>query len=198
MIIKICALTPELYRELSAAFSDVKTVEIVALPFENINGCDAMVSAANSFGLMDGGVDLAITRFFGEQLQHRVQKHILRQYLGEQPVGTAFVIGTRKPEFPWLIHAPTMRVPLIIAGTDHVYQATRAALVAIYHHNENSRSPIKSVVFPAMGTGCGRVSPKSCAMQMRAALDSVTRRPNYLSWDFANQRQSAIESIACV
>lgn len=36
-----------------------------------------MVSAANSFGLMDGGVDGAITMFFGDQLQKRVQKHIV-------------------------------------------------------------------------------------------------------------------------
>ncbi len=53
-----------------------------------------MVSAANSFGLMDGGVDAAITTFFGSQLQARVQNHILREYLGEQPVGSAFVIET--------------------------------------------------------------------------------------------------------
>ena len=45
-----------------------------------------MVSAANSFGLMDGGVDLAITNFFGVDLMDRVQAHILRDYLGEQPI----------------------------------------------------------------------------------------------------------------
>ena len=75
-----------------------------------------MVSAANSFGLMDGGVDAAITAFFGTQLQTRVQNHILREYLGEQPVGTAFVIETGDNNHPWLVHAPTMRVPLTIDG----------------------------------------------------------------------------------
>jgi hypothetical protein len=45
--------------------------------FENLPAFDCMVSPANSFGIMDGGVDYAITRFFGEQLQASVQKMIL-------------------------------------------------------------------------------------------------------------------------
>ncbi len=50
----------------------------------------------------------------------------------EQPVGTAFVTETGNSKHPWLVHAPTMRVPLIIDGTDAVYNATRAALLAIF------------------------------------------------------------------
>ena len=195
MKIKICCLSGSLFSAFSEVFADVEAVEIVATPFEAVQDCDAMVSAANSFGLMDGGVDAAITAFFGEQLMHRVKKHIVRQYLGEQPVGTAFIIGTRSERFPWLIHAPTMRVPMNIAGCDHVYQATRAALVAIHHHNEHSRSPITSVCFPAMGAGTGGVSPRSCALQMRLAYDSVNQRPSYLDWNFAIVRE---KSIACV
>ncbi|EBR8491967.1 phage tail protein, partial [Salmonella enterica subsp. enterica serovar Hull] len=120
-----------------------------------------MVSAANSFGLMDGGVDAAITAYLGPQLQERVQQNIIREYLGEQPVGTAFVIETGNSKYPWLVHAPTMRVPLIIDGTDAVYNATRAALLAIFQHNKSAGEDrkIKSVVFPAMGAGCGQVSP---------------------------------------
>ena len=71
-----------------------------------------MVSAANSFGLMDGGVDLAITRFFGVQLMERVQAHILQEYLGEQPIGTSFTIETGHPKHPFVAHTPTMRVPM--------------------------------------------------------------------------------------
>ena len=48
---------------------------------------------------MDGGVDLAITNFFGVDLMKRVQERILRDYLGEQPVGTSMIVetGDRKP-----------------------------------------------------------------------------------------------------
>lgn len=53
-----------------------------------------MVSAANSFGLMDGGIDAAITDFFGKQLPVRVQARIISEYGGVQPVGTSFIIET--------------------------------------------------------------------------------------------------------
>ncbi|EBY7536365.1 phage tail protein, partial [Salmonella enterica subsp. enterica serovar Virchow] len=116
---------------------------------------------AETFGLMDGGVDAAITAYFGSQLQERVQQNIIREYLGEQPVGTAFVIETGNSKHPWLVHAPMMRVPLIIDGTDAVYNATRAALLAIFQHNKSAGEDrkITSVALPAMGAGCGQVPP---------------------------------------
>ncbi len=40
---------------------------------------------AETFGLMDGGVDAAITAYFGSQLQERVQQNIIREYLGNSP-----------------------------------------------------------------------------------------------------------------
>ena len=42
--------------------------------------CDAIVSPANSFGFMDGGVDYAIIKYFGYDLQKRVQQMILEKY----------------------------------------------------------------------------------------------------------------------
>ena len=39
----------------------------------------------------------------------RVQLHILDQFFGEQPVGTAFILPTDHPDVPFLAHAPTMR-----------------------------------------------------------------------------------------
>src|SRR5437868_6946526 len=75
-------------------FKNLPGAAVVNDRFENLPEFDCMVSAANSFGLMDGGVDLAIIGFFGIELMDRVQQHILTEYLGEQPVGTSFVIET--------------------------------------------------------------------------------------------------------
>ncbi len=121
---------------------------------------------AETFGLMDGGVDAAITAYFGSQLQERVQQNIIREYR-EQPVGTAFVIETGNSKHPWLVPAPTMRVPLIIDGTDAVYNATRAALLAIFQHNKSAGEDrkITSVALPAMGPDVVR-SPDSVARQI--------------------------------
>lgn len=177
-------------------FQNTENVEIIRRPFETIPEFDCMVSAANGFGLMDGGVDAAITAFFGTQLQRRVQKYIIQEYLGEQPVGTAFVIETGNSKHPWLIHAPTMRVPLIIDGTDAVYNATRAALLAIFQHNKSAGEDrkIKSVVFPAMGAGCGQVPPDSVARQMKLAWDSFTNPPTEINWQYASARHNAVFS----
>lgn len=177
-------------------FQNTENVEIIRRPFETVPEFDCMVSAANSFGLMDGGVDAAITAYFGTQLQKRIQQHILSEYLGEQPVGTAFVTETGNSQHPWLVHAPTMRVPLIIDGTDAVYNATRAALLAIFQHNKSAGEDrkIESVVFPAMGAGCGQVPPDSVARQMKLAWDSIRNPPKAINWQYASARQNAVFS----
>jgi O-acetyl-ADP-ribose deacetylase (regulator of RNase III) len=107
-----------------------------------------MVSAANSFGLMDGGIDGAITRYFGPQLMVRVQERIRRDYWGEQPVGTSFIIEAWNPKassdpslisgYRWLAHTPTMRVPADIFHTDNVYLAMKAMLKAVADYNNET------------------------------------------------------------
>jgi len=190
----LSAPVPAMAEAFRNAFEGMENVEVVEAPFETISEFDCMVSAANSFGLMDGGVDAAITAFFGTQLQSRVQKHIIDYWCGEQPVGTAFVIGSGKASYPWLVHAPTMRTPSIIAGTDSVYAATWAALMAIEKHNSEhyGHSRIHSVVFPAMGAGCGEVPFESVAAQMKLAWHNANNPPAAITWDYALSRTKAI------
>ena len=57
--------------ELQERFESYPNVQVENKRFEDLEEFDCMVSPANSFGLMDGGVDAAITKFFGEQLQER-------------------------------------------------------------------------------------------------------------------------------
>ncbi|EPS8871836.1 macro domain-containing protein [Salmonella enterica] len=192
----LSAPEPAMAAAFECYFQNTDNVEIIRRPFETVPEFDCMVSAANSFGLMDGGVDAAITTYFGTQLQRRVQKYIIQEYLGEQPVGTAFITETGDGEHPWLIHAPTMRVPLIIDGTDAVYNATRAALLAIFQHNKSvaEYKKIKSVVFPAMGAGCGQVPPDSVARQMRLAWDGFINCATEINWQYASDRQNAVFS----
>jgi O-acetyl-ADP-ribose deacetylase (regulator of RNase III) len=63
---------------LAEYFQQFENVAIIHSKFENLTKYDCMVSAANSFGLMDGGVDLAIST----QLQSKVQKYIIENYDG--------------------------------------------------------------------------------------------------------------------
>ena len=95
---------------------------------DNIDKIDAVTSSANSFGIMDGGLDKALVDFFGEQLQANVQRVIQEEFLGEQPVGTCATIdipGYNKK----VLHTPTMRIPQPILDPRIIYTATRSTLV---------------------------------------------------------------------
>lgn len=155
------------------AFEDVAGVsvhegDLFAYP------ADAIVSPANSFGIMDGGLDLAIRDRLGHEVQRRAQDVIVVRFHGELPVGMAVVVRTDHASWPHLVVAPTMRVPENIARTLNPYLAFRAALLAVAANNAEPDAPaIRSVLCPGLGTGIGGVEPRRCALQMRMALRNV-------------------------
>src|SRR5881275_1249213 len=105
-------------------FGGLPKVRVIRGRFEDLEPHDCFVTAGNAFGLMEAGIDAAVVAFFGDELMERVQHRILDEYLGEQSVGTAFIISTGHPDYPFIAHAPTMRVPGNVDGTDKVYSAT--------------------------------------------------------------------------
>ncbi|MEH2204478.1 MAG: macro domain-containing protein [Nostoc sp.] len=173
-------------------FNYLPNVEIVNNYFEWLPDFDCMVSPANSFGMMDGGIDAAIIRFFGHSLMARVQQRILEDYLGEQPVGTSMIVETGHHKHPFLAHTPTMRVPMIIAGTDIPYIAMWAMLLAVRHHNQHARQKINTIACPGLGTGIGRVPYTEAARQMALAYDHFLYPPKHLNCIVAAERQLQI------
>lgn len=178
--------------EFAVAFNGLPGTEVVAGRFEDLPAFDCMVSAANSFGLMDGGVDAAITQFFGVGLMDRVQARIRQEFLGEQNVGTSIIVETGHPKHPFLAHTPTMRSPMEITRTDNVYRAMWAMLLAVRQHNLQSSQRIQIVACPGMGTGTGRVPYAEAARQMAMAYRNFLYPPEELDWDLAMNRQLAI------
>jgi O-acetyl-ADP-ribose deacetylase (regulator of RNase III) len=126
---------------LEESFGGLPGVEVVRSPFADIPEFDCIVSPGNSFGLMDGGVDAAISCYFGWDLQERVQRRILDELLGEQPVGTSLIVETGHPEHPFLAHTPTMRVPMPVAKTDNKLDAGHTTTVT---YKIRARFPIKA------------------------------------------------------
>jgi len=141
---------------------------------------DAVVSPANSFGFMDGGIDLAYRRHFGMDLQSRLQARIRSEFFGELHVGQATVVPTGQEAIRYLVAAPTMRVPDHIGDTVNVYLAFRAALLAVLAHNDGSPAAIDSLRVPAMGTGVGAMPLARAARQMHAPYLSVFETPGWL------------------
>lgn len=142
---------------------------------------DAIVSPANSFGFMDGGIDRLYLERYGNEIQGRVQEIIRSDHGGELLVGGAAIIETDNEQHPYLIAAPTMRVPMNLESSINPYLAARAVFRLILHdkfkhgtkQGQFIQDRIGSVVFPGLGTGVGQVPPIMCAKQMRAAIEDV-------------------------
>src|SRR3954452_11110585 len=173
-------------------FAGLPGARVVRGRFEDLGPHGCFVTAGNAFGLMTAGIDAAVVRRFGEDLMARVQHRIMDQYFGEQPVGTAFILPTGDPALPFVCHAPTMRVPGSIEGTDKVYAATWAALLAVVAHNRTGAGRIEVVALPAMGTGFGGVLFGEAARQMAVAYRHLLEPPHRLDWDWVAARQLAI------
>lgn len=163
-------------------FSNCSEVEVIAGDYFQ-RPADAMVSPANSFGIMDGGLDLAIRDQLGFSVQERIQAVIVEHYHGELPVGAAEIVPTDNPRWKLMVAAPTMRIPEPIPFTINAYLAFRAILVAVENFNKKAgRREIDSLVCCGLGTGIGKVEANKCAMQMRAAYQVVrnpSRIPSY-------------------
>lgn len=142
---------------------------------------DAVVSPANSFGFMDGGIDHRYSMRFGWGVQQRLQQMIRAHHHGELLVGSAEIIETQDPRILFVIAAPTMRVPMVLRDSVNPYLAARAVLLLIKHGliregalaGEPVSTVVRSVAFPGLGTGVGRIGPNTCAHQVRAAIEEV-------------------------
>lgn len=82
--------------------------------------------------------------------------------------------------------------PGSIAGTDKVYIAAWAALLAVEAHNRSNDQKVRTVAFPSMGTGFGGVGFSEAARQMAAAYRHYLQPPHRLNWDVVADRQKAI------
>jgi O-acetyl-ADP-ribose deacetylase (regulator of RNase III) len=163
---------------------------------------DAVVSPANSFGFMDGGIDHLYSDRFGWHVQDRLQELIRARHGGELLVGTAEIVETGRARPLFVIAAPTMRVPMVLRDTVNPYLAARAVFRLIRHGTvpagdlagEPVARVVSSVAFPGLGTGVGRVGPNTCARQVRAAIEDALLGPNPFprTWAEAQQRHQLL------
>jgi O-acetyl-ADP-ribose deacetylase (regulator of RNase III) len=128
---------------------------------------DAIVSAANSFGWMDGSLDLVYSRYFGWELQSNLQKAIAIRSMKELLIGEALTVPTGHDRIRYLISAPTMRIGQDVSDTANAYLAFKAALIEAQRHG------FQSILCPGLGTAVGRIAPELAAKQMHNAYKEV-------------------------
>lgn len=151
---------------------------------------DVIVSPANSYGIMDGGMDDAISRAFSPSndylaLTRVVQRKLYDEYRGFAPPGTCTLIdipdsfidisrnvwGTRTVAL-----CPTMRTPQDVRwDKEVVYESIWTLLCAIDKHNRTVREggngrEIRSLMMTPLATGAGGVSARKWANQMVLAV----------------------------
>ena len=190
----LCDVNPEVVAAWRVYFQDTPNVTVTQGSIFEVR-CDALVSPANSFGFMDGGIDMAISQYFGWGVQEELQTLIRRKHHGELLVGQAEIVPTHHVRIPHVITAPTMRVPTILGReTVNIYLATRAVLLLVQHGSFEDGTPIRELVqrvaVPGMGTGVGKVPPEVCARQMKQAVDDFLKGPFAFptSWYDAQRR----------
>ena len=147
-------------------FVDVDNVDVVHSDFDSFmrsHKVDCVVSPGNSRGVMAGGYDRALSEYFGWDLTKRVQAYINKNFEGQQPVGSSFIIDTLTPGIN-LIHTPSMIFPSKIEDPNVVYECTKSTLRVAVENN------VKSIVIPAFGGACGGLNPDVIAQNMYNAI----------------------------
>lgn len=122
----------------------------------SILGVDAqvIVNAANSYGLMGGGVAGVIRRAAGSAVEAEARQQ------APIAVGCAVLTSGGRTQFEGIIHAPTMPEPAMRVPAENIALATHAALALADERG------FRSLAFPGMGTGVGGVAVAKAARLM--------------------------------
>ena len=171
MRIVLCAFDKVLYQAWIEALPGVlpvleSAVHEIAVQTGDITklAVTAVVSPANSYGYMRGGVDLAYTLRFGIGVEESVRARIATLPGSLLPVGEALAVATGDSIIPYLVSAPTMKTPKHLSGPQPVLAATRAAVRCAMDQGYDS------LAFPGMGTGTGGLDLNVAA---RAMLEGI-------------------------
>jgi len=166
MKLHLVDINPDMCAAWEDAFAVCPEVEIIQ---GNIlyYAVDCIVSPANSYGHMDGGIDELYTKYFGNQLQVRLIEEIMRRFSkGLLPVGKALLMRTKDEKIPFMISAPTMEGPMSLERPHNVFFAMNAMLSCA----EKNRELIHDIYCPGLGTGVGRVPFEAAAQEMVKAF----------------------------
>jgi len=140
--------------------------------FSDIGAADAVISPANSYGHMDGGIDARYVEYFGRSLQESIYAKLHNVHGGFLPVGSATVVATQHRIIPYMICAPTMELPSVVAESDNAYRAFLAALLAARERG------FSIVLTPGLATCKGAMPPDKAAWQLREAWRMFQAQPD--------------------
>ena len=128
---------------------------------------DAIVNAANNHLWMGVGVAGAIKRKGGDEIEKEAMSK------GPIAVGDAVVTKAGKLKAKHIIHAAVMGQELV-TNEEHIKNATLNSL------KRAEELKIKSIAFPAFGTGVGGFPVDECARVMLAEVKDFSKNAKFL------------------
>lgn len=128
---------------------------------------DAIVNAANNHLWMGGGVAGAIKRKGGTIIEEEAIKK------GPIPIGEAVITQAGRLKSKYVIHAAVMGQDLA-TDAEKIRNATKNSL------KRASELKIKSIAFPALGTGVGGFPMKECARIMIEEVQNFIKQKKEL------------------
>ncbi len=128
---------------------------------------DAIVNAANNDLELGGGVAGAIARAGGPQIQAECRT------IGPIEVGDATITGGGTLTARFVIHAASMRLGGRTSA-DSLRRSTRRSLEIAVQRG------LRSIAFPAVGTGIARFPLEDCAQIMIEEVVALSRKPSSL------------------
>src|SRR5262249_5388078 len=125
---------------------------------------DAIVNAANNDLLLGAGVAGAIARKGGESIQKECKA------IGSIPVGYAAITGAGKLKARYVVHAASMGLGGVRTTAKSLRTSTAHSLRLAEERG------LKSVAFPAVGTGVSGFPAEECAeIMLGEAVDHLKR-----------------------
>jgi O-acetyl-ADP-ribose deacetylase (regulator of RNase III) len=124
---------------------------------------NTVVSPANAYGLMDGGIDAAYAEAI-PNVQRLVRDAIARRPEGHLPLGAAVLVRVPHARIGYVIAATTMEMPEAVDAAN-AYRAMRAVLRVAASAPEH----VRSVYCPGLCTGVGMVPAEDAAAAMASA-----------------------------
>lgn len=179
-----------------AELSDLEIVEADFCEYmkDHNEDIDIIVSPANAFGLMDGGYDGAITKFFGRNLMEKVQKKILEEYGGEQIIGTSISVQIPSDREKYIIHTPTMRWPEEIIDPRVISDCMRTCLLEIMKLERRDGLDYTAII-PAFGGCAGKVPFNIIADLMYMGYRRAIEPNTEISWKIVTEIKYNINSV---
>jgi len=192
--ITICSIDPKFTELLNKEFppNNKYNISVFGDDFRTFSSkYDAIVSAGNSNGLMDGGIDMAISNHLDHYIPFIkcVQSQLKTKCNFKHQPGAAAILDTNSSKCKYLIHIPTMIIPMCITDKSILYWGIYNMLHEVYNHNI-ATNDIKKILCAGLGTGAGGVPYIQFIKLVKLAYDHymINKELSAISWDIANKQ----------